>query len=205
MSTNSLEAYSRSSVVEYRTIKAGGFEGIGHYGESFYVIAATAPFEAKTELTAYKPYRAGTGEKFPEELRFKRLEFRNPNAFDITVMVWVGFGKYIDNRLLVIEGFTEVVARAGTTIPAYNNNPANIIWLDGAPNGNRVQRKAVIVSNPDSQSDLQVVDEAGNIVATVFYRSSCNLPIAGKVGIRNVNGSAVTASVSEIWYVQVSS
>lgn len=191
------ETVTRSSTIIETVIPAGGTYGLSQYGDRFYIIESTGTIYVNTEVTAAKPYNQRQGEHFLAELRFHRAEFNNRNSYPVYLKVWAGFGAFLDSTFNIIESFTTGLAQAATSIAA-----AGVVVLNGVPTGLQLQRKSVIVSNPDSALDLQILDAADNLIATVFFRTSCTLPIASLVKIKNANGSAVTAAISEIWYTR---
>jgi hypothetical protein len=190
-----VEAFSRSSIVITVTIPANGVLPYPVYGESFYFLGATAPIEAKTDKTSYKPYRKGTGENFPAELRFTRLEIKNDNAFAVQVTLWAGFGQYIDNRFEIVDTFTSIQGWVSSQI----NAGASAIFT-GAPVGSQIQRKAIVVSNIDANNTLVIRDKNNNFCCAVFPNTSITLPISGEVRVFNPTGANIQCYVSEVWY-----
>lgn len=193
----STDSQTRSSAVFKTIIQPGGTYGISQYGGRYYFQTLTGLVYASTDKTIERPYIQRQGEQYEPSHYFNRVEIRNPNAFPVFVQVWVGFGQFLDSTFNIIESSTAAVAQAATSIAA-----GATVTLSGTPTGNQLQRKSLVVSNPDSALDLQILDEANNLVATVFFRTSCTLPISGIVKVKNPNGSSVTAAISEIWYVQ---
>lgn len=193
----SVEAFSRSSIVISVTIPANGTLPYPVYGETFYFIGATAPVEVKTDKTAFKPYRKGTGENFPQELRFSRLEIKNVNAFAIEITLWAGFGKYIDNRFEIVDAYTTVVGWNNSSI----NGGGSVAFL-GSPTGNQIQRKAFVISNIDPNNALVIRDKDNNFCCAVFANTSITLPISGEVRVFNPTGAPIQCYISEIWYIE---
>lgn len=189
------EQYSRSSTVYITTIPAGGTLGVDAYGQRFYFINATAPLEAKTNLSAYKPYRKGTGENFTDEFRFNRIEFHNPNTYPIFIQVFIGFGDYLDTTSELVESFTQAVGQASTTIAALST-----VVLNGNPSNTQIQRKAVVISNLSTTDALYVRDISHNNICAVLPNTSIMLPISAYVEIYNGTASAIPWCCSEIWY-----
>ena len=189
------EAFTRSSVVMTLAIPANGMASIPSYGESFYLIGCSAPVEIKTDATAFKPYRKGTGEDFPPELRFKRLEVRNRNSSLINIQIWVGFGNYRDNRFEVIDEYAETIGDATPSIPAVTTRV-----FDGVTPAGYIQRKAFVISNLDPNSTLHLLDENDNFICAVFPETSIMLPTAGVVKVQNQTAIAITTYIGQIWY-----
>jgi hypothetical protein len=196
--TAKLEAFTRSSTVHRFDIPAGGTFPISQYGQTFYILKCTAPVEVRTDRTPEKPYRKGTGEEFVEELRFSRLEFRNINSFVVRLEVWVGFGRYIDNRFEVLDSYTGITC----ALPSELLGALTTLTLTGAPSQNQIQRKAIVVSNLDTGNVLRIWDENDELCCLVFPESSVTLPVSGIVKVRNDTGLAISCAVSEIWYYE---
>jgi hypothetical protein len=190
------EALVRSSVVQTTIIGAGEVFGISQYAERFYFVNATSLVYAKTEYTAERPYKKGTGEKFTTDLRFHRLEIRNPNAYPVFVQVWVGFGEYLDTTSELVEQYTQILGYSSRTIAGVTS-----IDFPGTPAGTQIQRKCIIVSNDDLVNSLYIVDAFGNYCCTVRAGFSITLPISGPVSVANDTASPISVSISEIYYV----
>jgi hypothetical protein len=189
------ESYTRSSIEQVVTVPANGFQGVNIYGQNFYLIDSTGPVQISTDKTGPKVYRKGQGEDFPIELRFKRLEFKNETAADITVRLWAGFGHFVDSRVEILEAYTKIRGSATVSIA-----DGATLTLPGTPTNDLVQRKAIVVSNEDPNSIIRVVDSSGNNCCAIFPQTSVTLPVSGTCGIKNTSGAAVTVSVSEIFY-----
>lgn len=189
------EQYTESANVIPVTVPAAGVWPIDQLGQAFYLIGCTSPVYIKTDQTPEKPYSKGRGERFPNQLRFRRLEIRNPNAYAVTLLIWIGFGEYIDKRFEVLDGYTVTVAQPTTIVPANGS-----VTLSGAGGAGMIQRKQVVVSNVDVQTTLQILDSAGNIAAAVFPQTSVAIPTSDQVTIKNPTAADVSAYISEIWY-----
>lgn len=197
------EANTRSSVVQWAVIPAGGTWGISHYGNRFYFQQATSIILARTEHTVDRPYKKGQGEQFPDELRFKRLEISNPNPFDIYVQVWVGFGEFLDSTFEVVDGFTKCF---GVPLPSQQIAALSEVYLSGNPTGQQLQRKAVVISNMDLANVLLVMEADNSGVGTVptnviFPLTSIILPVSGPIVVRNNTASPIVTYIGEIFYV----
>jgi hypothetical protein len=191
------EAYTRSSVYVRQTIPAGETIHVSAFGETFYFIGLTAPVNVRTDVTSMKPYRQGTGEVFPPELRFRSLDIENPNAGPVQLVLWVGFGEYIDRRTALVDGFTVALGSPFNNVPAMTARTFN-----GVPSGNQLHRKAITVTNLDLANPLLVRDGSANVICAVLPNTSLILPISGPVDIYNATGSSIAAYMGEIWYVE---
>lgn len=194
---NDREAYTRSSAYVRQTIQPGETIHVSAYGETFYLIGCTAPVNIKTDLTASKPYRQGTGEVFPPELRFRSLDIENPNAGQVTLVLWYGFGEYIDRRTALIDGFTVSVGSPFNNVPAMSARTFN-----GIASGTQLQRKAIVVTNLDLANPLLVRDGNANVICAVIPNTSLILPISGPCDVYNATSAPITAYMGEIWYVE---
>lgn len=189
------EKYSRTSSLMQGEIVAGGVFPVIQYGETYYLVDSTGPIDIATNYSPRKQYRKGQGEKVPSEQRFTRLELHNPNSFDISFRLWVGFGDFLDRTAEVIEGYTRVVGYPSTSIPAVDE-----VVSTGDPQGIYVQRKQIIVSNLDQVNNLFLKDENNNYVCAVFPLTSITIPVSGPIKVVNENGSPVNVCLSEVWY-----
>ena len=194
---NDREAYTRSSVYVVQVIPAGGTIHVSAFGETFYFIGLTAPVNVKTDLTAAKPYRQGTGEVFPPELRFRSLDIENPNSSEVRLTLWVGFGEYIDRRTALVDGYTKAFGSAFNNVLAMSART-----FSGSPTGTQLHRKAITVTNLDLTNALLIRDGDGATVCAVLPNTSLILPISGACDVYNPTGSTISAYMGEIWYVE---
>lgn len=191
----SKESYTRSSLVHSATIPANSSRFISMYGDRFYLLQCTAPIEIKTEATGFKPYRKGTGEQFPEDLRFERLEVKNDNSYAVEIKIWVGFGEYIDQRFEIVDAYSEIRSDNVTTIAA-----GATLTYDGEPASGEIQRKAFVLTNLDPNSRLDVLDKNDNLAVACFAEQSITLPVCGEIKVKNPSGADITFYVGEIYY-----
>ncbi len=174
-------------------VPANGIQGFHVKGASFYLLRCAGPVFVRTDNTPEKPYLEGTGEDFPAD--FSRLEIRNPTAEPISFSVWYGWGRYIDTRSAVYDGYTETAAHPVAVIPGNTSWP-----FLGSASGNRVQRKALVVSNLDPAIILWVCDGAGNKALACFPQQSAVIQSAGPLVVKNEQAAPVNCAVSEVWY-----
>lgn len=197
------ESLTRSSVERLIEIPAasGGVPGthtLDVYGNAFYLIDCTGEVEIQTDLSPFKTYRKSTGEEFPQEQAFRRLEFRNSGAA-VTIRVWAGWGRYIDRRFEMLEAATKAKGWDAVTqeIPATS-------FIDFAPviGSGVIARKSIIITNLDPNENLRLEDTDGNTFMTVFARTSITLPLSDTVRIANDTGAAIACNVGQINYVE---
>lgn len=197
------EALTRTSVERLIEIpaSAGGVPGsysLDVVGNAFYLIDCTGEIEIATDLSPFKTYRKSTGEEFPREQAFRRLEFRNTGA-KITIRVWAGWGRYIDRRFEMLEALTKAKGwdAVSQEIPA--NDHVDFVPVTG--NG-VIARKSIIITNLDPNENLRLEDTDGNTFMTIFPRTSITLPLSDTVRIANDTGSAIACNVGQINYVE---
>jgi len=197
------ESFSRSSIERFIEIPAGttGLPGVYQldvHGNAFYLIDCTGEVEIQTNLSPFKTYRKSTGEEFPRDQAFRRLEFRNTGA-KITIRVWAGWGRYIDRRFEMVEAATKAKgwSEAGQEIPATSSIDFAPVTGDGV-----ISRKSIIITNLDPNENLRLEDTDGNTFMTVFPRTSITLPLSDTITIANDTGAAISCNVGEINYVE---
>ncbi len=198
-----VEKVTRTSAVFRADIPALGVYGVSQLGERFYFITATGTVGVTTDKTPEKPYFQGTGEQFPPDFWFHRLQIRNPNPYPISIIVWAGFGEYLDSRISVLEAPTKIygVVLPGSAIPASSE-----VYLPGTPTNQQIQRKGFVISNMDLANSLFIMQAnlagVGTVTTNVvFPRTSITLPITGPFVVRNDTAGAIVTYIGEIWYV----
>lgn len=204
----------RSSRTAKLTLAAAGSAGsvqrFPQAGIRFYFVECDSDAEiaVKSDKTQAEIFTVGTGKEFTEEQAFTALEIQNLSAAAVTVTIFAGFGDYIDKRttivgnrlssiLPVIEPKTQGAAGATNPIGA-----GATINLTGVPVSPQLRRKCIVVTNLDPALNIQIRDNAGGILLTVFKETSVTLPISEAVQIHNPNGAAVSISYGEIWWMK---
>lgn len=177
-----------------QVIPANGFFGDSYDGNKFYIIEAAGPLFVKTDTTVSLPYKQGQGQMFDKP--FRRLEFKNPNAFPIYIRVYTGYGDYIDRRFQLIEANTSFKCNALTSIAATTAEVFN-----GTPSNNEILRKSILVSNNDSSNNLELRDESNVSGLIIFPKTSVMIPTSDYVEVYNPTGGGVACRVSELWYI----
>lgn len=189
-------AASRGSAISKIVIPANGTNGIDAFGVAFYVIQSSADILVKTDRTVLKQYKQGTGERFTPHFEFQRIEFANPNTFDVTVFIWYGFGEYIDRRFELLDAPTASQAFSGNlaATPAF-------VEFNGIPSGNQIRRKEAIITNLDAATPFKIRDLNGNVMSTVFPEQNYVWGSSAGFQIYNTTGSVIAYEVAEIWYI----
>ena len=209
MNTSLQKTFVRSSrTMVVPLAAAGSVNSIAHIpqlGTVFYIVSANVAGEIiiKTDRTQEESFTAGTGKRFEDEFYYSTLEISNPNPFPITVVLFCGFGNYIDNRLNlasqsvylpVTDPPSNLIGKNVTTI----NAGASVV-MDGVPAADQYRRAAVLVDNLDAASPLTVYDSVGGVAGFVLPLSSRYIPASGYVKIANDTGAAINCAVAEIW------
>jgi hypothetical protein len=194
---------TRTSVERFLEIPAAsggtpGSNGIDVVGNAFYLIDCTGEVEISTDLSPFKTYRKSTGEEFPRDQSFRRLEFRNTGA-KITIRIWAGWGRYIDRRFEMLEALTKAKGwdAVDQEIPATGHVDFVSVTGDGV-----IARKSIIITNLDPNENLRLEDTDGNTFMTVFPRTSITLPLSDTIRVANDTGSAIACNVGQINYVE---
>ena len=109
--SNNLPAgYTRTSQTMRLTLAATGTTGdIQHVntpGSKFYIVDASSDsfLRIKTDKSSEERFQVGTGKDLDKTGQgfYQWLEIANPNAFPITLYLFVGFGEYIDKRTTIV-------------------------------------------------------------------------------------------------------
>lgn len=200
LATLEAEYFNKPGRVARRRIPAGQTVNIDVYGAAYHLVSSTGnrALTIATDKTDAIPLAVGTTQEFPRYFRFSSLFVTNPHAFDVDVVIWYGFGAYTPHALFLSEAPTEVI---GQTLSGSTIAPSGVVSLNGVPSGNRVSRKAVLVSNGDPSNLLYLRDGNDVEIGLVFPFTAFQVEASGPVKVFNPNGTAVRASVSEIWYV----
>lgn len=190
--------------------QAESIQQVPQAGVRFYIVESDSDSEIgiKTSRTQEEFFTVGTGKEFREDQFFTGLEVRNLSSAVVTIILFAGFGDYVDRRTTIvgnrltsilptIEAKTKPVGGQFTSI-----NPNSTITLTGIPGAGQIRRKAIVVSNNDANLSLQIRDAAGNPLNTIQPASSHILPISEEVQIHNPNPSAVSLTYGEIWWIK---
>lgn len=211
--------FSRTSRTARLILSAAGTTGdhvrFPQAGDKFYIVDADtdAFINIKTDKTVMEGFQVGTGKDFAKtgEINFfESLEIENLNAFAVVIIMFAGFGEYIDkrttivgNRLSSILPTIEPATMAFSVVGATDTIAAStVIALPGAPTTAQLRRKAIIVSNDDPATLLYVRTAAGVRVCVVQPKTEIILPISEACQVQNPSASIVSATVSEIWWMK---
>jgi hypothetical protein len=191
-------------------------------GSFFYIQAASAAIEVKVGGSDFNVYAPGTGYRMPKipnpsvpgaeiQSSFALMQIRNPNDFPVAFAIFVGFGDFIDNRLILQQGIVFPVMKVTYTgvPPAVGPIPIDDIsglefqdqngvdWL-------ALNRVCFYVDNNSNSSPLLLLDEDSDVTGasancgTIFPSTTRTFPVSGDFSLDN-GGSTIPACVIEIY------
>jgi hypothetical protein len=179
-------------------------------GASFYFIALSAPISARPRGGVFALYTQGTGQRVDPKNLFDVIELANPTALPIAYSMFVGFGDYIDNRVIIANGltFNAVNNTYGTTgslatitIPDLAGSPFTDV---NGRNWIALRRSALLMFNLDLAT-VQLLQRGlpaaigGPVIAAVQPQTSITLQIDGNFRYTVNNSAMVDAYVSEVY------
>ena len=174
-------------------------------GDTFYLTLATAQVSIKPNRGVEANYSAGTGLK-TEDNPFDQLQITNPNANNVIISLFVGFGDYIDNRVILYDPLvknivypTFPIANAGTNVLIPDRSGSAITDINGTVYL-ALSRVGIYVSNLELASVYYIRDFAASIGIALGIQPSTSIvyPASGNYSLNN-GGSPVNAIVSEIY------
>lgn len=183
-------------------------------GDNFYFIVSTAPASALIQVRPrggnFNEYQQGTGLNLRATgATFDMLEVKNVSANPQVVSIWVGFGEYIDNRLILAGSQIQAVVNPTYPTPG-TTTTINIPDLSGSSftdiNGKlwlAISRVSIEMTNFATGTDyiLQGYNSAVNNgpgVLAVLARTSLIFGVSGNYSISN-GGGATNLIVSEVY------
>jgi hypothetical protein len=192
---------SKSSFIERRkiTVKPDHRLSVNIYGRVFACTNASGPFMMNFNDGEFFPIK-GRGVEWAliGEDRYARLQFQA----DVETNVEFYGGNFFWHENIV----TPVIKVAATIIkPPTAVQIASLASIDlpgtGASGSGYGYRKSLIVTNLDPALDLDLLDELGNKIATVFYRQANVFETSADLTLKNNNGGApMPIRIMEIFY-----
>ena len=166
-------------------------------GESDFFAVVLAGVDLQINVPGSEPalYAQGDSYEMPPGQVFRRLEIRNPSLADTVVIIFAGLGRYRQQRQALLDAPSRM-EQVASAIPAGGE-----LILSGVASGDRIRRRSVVVSNPDTALDVLMCDDSGAPVNVVFPRSSAILQTSQPMRVKNPHGAAVAVYVSECWWV----
>ena len=200
-------ALKRSAQIINTIIPAGVTLPIFQAGQAFYVIACNGPLSIRPRDGVFASYYVGTGVRADPGNLFDLLEVKNANAYPVTLSLWVGFGDFIDNRLIPVSDLffpivfpTYPVAGALTSIDLPDRSGTAILDIDGTT-WLALSRLQILMTNFDGANPMPVVNRTGAVIGRVFAclpNTSAVLEFAGDYRI-TLGAVALNCLVSEVY------
>lgn len=159
-------------------------------GQQFYLVLATGTVKIKPNNGSENTYTQGKGQIVPADNQFSSLQLYNPNAFDIIVSIFVGFGDYIDNTVILFNPqVASVIYPTFPVLGAANNvtitDRSGSAFVD--PNGNSwlaLKREKIYVTNYDLALTYGIKNISGsNTVLGVLPQTNVVLEFDGNYKI----------------------
>ena len=187
---------------------AGSRFEIAQAGNNFYVILATGGVFIQPQGGQKNEYTPGTGLYTPEA-PFPLLQISNESAENIVISVFVGFGQYIDNRLIVADPLVSDVAfptypvpNAALEVDVPDRTNTQITDANGT-NYLAIARVGIYVTNLDTGVTYFIWNEDGSAGAVALLGippSQCSVYGAnGNFKIAPNGAGNVNAIVSEVY------
>jgi hypothetical protein len=182
----------------YKSVTLAAYETQSHAvsGSVFVCVSATAAFELSFDGGGPVVIDQGWSVSLAGE-GFRFLVFHNTSGAAITITYYAGNAAmaYASQQTI----FT--VKDPATYVKAGDESIANSQTLTYAGSDGAHIRKQIVVTNLDSNSDLDILDAAGDLCATVFPRSAWTIETSGQVSVENNSGAGISLRVAEIFYV----
>lgn len=196
---------NRTSQIVTTIIPAGATFPVFQAGQRFYLTVATGEVFIKPNNGSESNYVQGTGLEVDDLNIFANVQIRNKNSFPVVLQIFVGFGNFIDNRLIVFDpnNIQACVATAPTTgtlneIPIPDLSGTTI--LDA--NGNTLlalNRVAIYISNQDIANSYDLLNDAKTkSILTIFPLTSIVYNATGNFRMKIPAGN-LNAIVSEVY------
>jgi hypothetical protein len=149
------------------TVPANQTAPLALAGDSFYIIRSNATVTIKPLGGSFVPYGQGQGANVTAQ--FPSIQIQNSNSFAVTLLLWIGFGSFIDNQRWPSGQAAVNYVSSGSTASF------QIPDLSGLGYTSRVGLYAVFVDA--TAGDLaEVVTEFGGTGATIWIE---DVPASG--------------------------
>ena len=131
----------------------------------------------------------------PKRQQFRRLEIRNPHAdAALDVVLYVGFGRYVQRRQQVLEPKTEAECQSGSVL-ANGTHALPPLLTNG-----RIRRKEITISNGSPELRLYWRDRAAASGGFILPGYSVALPVSEYLELYNPAGAAVEFYATSIYW-----
>jgi hypothetical protein len=199
------EGQNRSSQIITNVLPAGQIFPVFQPGDAFYLVVATGKLLIKPNTGSENEYVQGTGLRPGNNSIFKQVQLKNPNTFPVVFQLFVGFGDYIDNRLIVNDP-NQIQAVYPTSPLANTSNNIAIPDLSGQAfndiNGVpmlALNRVGIYVSNIDLALTYDLRNNADTATAiSIMPITSIVFPANGNFRIKTPSAN-INGTVSEIY------
>lgn len=200
---------NRTSQIVTSVIPAGEFLSIFQAGARFYLIVSTGVLKIKPNNGAENEYVQGTGLAPEENNYFANIQIKNDTPNSIVFQIFVGFGSYIDNRLIVYDPSvfqitfpTSPITSTSNEILIPDRSGTAIVGWNGV-SYLALNRIAIYISNLDTGLVYSLQALAGTIqplalALSVQPASNIVFPSNGDFRIKIPSGN-INAIVSEIY------
>lgn len=127
---------------------------------------------------------------------FRMIVFKNLTAAAVTISFYAGGSalSYSSQNTVILAKNPATYIKAG----ALTIDPDQTITLSGVDGAKT--RKQIVITNLENDTDLQVLDPANDVCATVLRRSAWTIETSGVLRIHNGNGIAMAINVAEVFY-----
>lgn len=200
-----ISSAGRASQIVTTIIPAGKSIPILVAGSEFYLTLATAPVLIRPNTGAESQYTQGTGSR-EEQNPFSQLQVTNQTASNIVISIFVGFGNYIDNRVILYDPLVKQAVVAVAPIPNVTAT-IHIPDLSGQAitdiNGVSylaLGRVGIYISNLDLASSYSLTDALGVVGAAIVVQPQTNIvfPVSGDYRM-HLPSSNLNAVVSDVY------
>lgn len=207
-------AKNRSSQIVTTILTPAGTPGakypISQAGDNFYIVLATGVVTVRPNRGVVNNFSQGTGLSTPDA-PFDYIEIGNPSTTEnLVVSIFVGFGGYIDNRLIVQDPLVSQVTYPTFPVPNVANfatvTDRSRLAITDANGENYIalRRVALYVFNLELATSYYVFNAASTArVAVCAPPLAITFPSAGDFVVADgAGGSApLNAVISEIYEV----
>ncbi len=189
------------------TVPAGATVPYQLQGTFFYNIASSGSFSIRPAGGSFNVYRPGTGYRLPANQSFAFIEIKNDNSFPVALAMFIGFGEFIDNRLILEGSVVQQILKVTYSPTPAVAGPIAIDDISGQPftdqNGTTwlaIGRVAFYVDNLSLSSNLLIQNDvsSGVVCGIVFPVTTRTVAAAGDFTLKN-GLAAVQAAVVEIY------
>lgn len=204
---------SASSRQVAQLIAAGGTFPIVGKGSYFYFDTLSSAIQARPYVNGtpglFNTYSQGTGLNL-SDTPFDQVELYNPNAFAVVYSIRVGFGDFIDNRVIIGGGTVQAVAYPTYPNPGGSEATIAINDLSGQSfadiNGTlwlALNRIAIVATNYATATDY-ILQKSGALtnngpgIVGILARTSLYLPVSGNYSVSN-GGGVNNLTISETY------